>query len=192
MIELSVFEAECQLQQLLLRLRSAETAKQALAKLICGAHERALRYSDRNPPGQDEHLTLEGVLVLYVAARVATRRRQIESVLRESEANFQAMAETATSAIFIYQDERLCYVNPATEQMTGYTQAELCTMNLWDLVDPDLLTHANRLENQLGKPVFFHHELEVVTKSGESRCLEVTATWAEFKGRPALIGTALD
>ncbi|NJN56908.1 MAG: PAS domain S-box protein [Leptolyngbyaceae cyanobacterium SL_5_9] len=191
MIELSVFKAECQLQQLLLRLRSAETARQALAKLICGAHAEALRYQDRIP-AQDEHLTLERVLMLDIAVQDAARRRQVEALLRESDANFQAMAETATSAIFIYQDEQLCYVNPAAEQITGYTQAELCTMNLWDLVDPDLLAHANRLETQLGKPVFFHHELEVVTKLGETRCLEVMATWAEFKGHPALIGAALN
>lgn len=191
MIELSVFEAECQLQQLLLRLRSAETARQALAKLICSAHEGALRYLSRIP-SQDEHLALERVLVLDIAARDATRRRRVEAMLRESDAIFQAMAETATSAIFIYQNEQLCYVNPATERITGYTQAELCTMNLWDLVDPDLLAHANRLETQLGKPVFFHHELEVVTKLGETRCLEVMATWAEFKSHPALIGTALN
>jgi PAS domain S-box-containing protein len=189
-IELSVFEAECQLQQLLLRLRSAEAARQTLAEPICGAHEGALRHPDRIP-GQDKHLTLERLL-LDIAVQDATGRRRVEATLRESEANFQAIAETATSAIFIYQSEQLCYVNPAAEQMTGYTQAELCTMNLWDLVDPDLLAHATRLETQLGKPVFFHNELEVVTKLGETRCLEVMATWAEFKGRPALVGTALN
>jgi PAS domain S-box-containing protein len=276
-IELGIFQTECQvLEQLLLRLRSAETARQALA-IRYGAYPTGFQHPNQNPLNPDtsasegicmvdldtkqvlqvnlafqqwlgydqtegftlslyellegdrhqidrqiHHLlleqhcliteqfcrhrdgswveaevklsltSLEGVLVLCVALRDVTERRQVEATLRESEAKFRAVAETAASAIFIYQDEQLCYVNPATEQLTGYTQAELQTIKLWDLVDPDLLTYVNRLEIQLGKPVFLRHALEMMTKLGESRCLEVIATWAEFKGRPALIGTAFD
>ncbi|MBD1869809.1 PAS domain S-box protein [Leptolyngbya sp. FACHB-671] len=278
-IELGIFQTECQiLEQLLLRLRSAEAAKQALAKLVYGAHQTSLKCPDQHSLNQDDkpasesicivdlntkqvlqanlafqrwlgydqteesplnlydivegdrqqidrqiyHLLLEqhcliteqscrhkdgfwieaevrlslisfkGALALYVVARDVTERRQIEATLQESEAKFRAVAETATSAIFIYQDEQFCYVNPATEQLTGYTQAELHTMKLWDLVDPDLLAYANRLEIQLGKPIFLRHELEMMTKVGEIRCLEIIATWAEFNSRPALIGTAFD
>lgn len=276
MIELGVFQTECQvLKQLLLRLRSAEAARQALA-MMYGTNQIALKCPDQNSLTQDNNSTaesvcvvdlntkqvlqvnlafqrwlgydwtkestlslyellegdrhqidrqihhllleqhcliteqscrhqdgswikaevklsltpLEGELALRVAVRDVTERRQVEATLRESEAKFRAVAEMAASAIFIYQDEQLCYVNPATEQLTGYTQAELQTIKLWDLVDPDLLTYVNRLEIQLGKPVFLRHELEMMTKSGEIRCLEVIATWAKFNGRPALIGTA--
>jgi PAS domain S-box-containing protein len=128
-------------------------------------------------------------LLLQLKAKAALTENETNT---ENEAKFRAVAESATSAIFIYQKEQLCYVNPATEKVTGYSQAELYTMNFWDLVDPKCLCGTGNLEKQLGKPVFIRHELELVTKHGEERCLEVIATWAEFKGHPALFGTACD
>jgi len=125
-------------------------------------------------------------------ARDATEHRQAEALIQESEAKFRAVADMAASAIFVYQDEQLCYVNLATERMTGYTQAELRTMDLWDLVDPDLFSHAGKLATQWRKPVFLSHQLEMVTKSGKTLCLEIMATWVKLNGRPALIGAAFD
>lgn len=133
-----------------------------------------------------------GALAICVTAWDAAERKRAEALVDESEAKFRAVAGTAESAVFVYQDEQLCYVNPATEQMTGYTQAELYTMDLWDLVDPDLLSHANNLETQWRKPVFLSHQLDIVTKSGKTLCLEIIAAWAKLNGRPALIGTACD
>jgi|GEM_PF-2222122 PAS domain-containing protein len=43
-----------------------------------------------------------------------------EVALHESEAMFSALAEMASSAVFIFQGTRTKFVNPAAERLTGY------------------------------------------------------------------------
>ncbi|MCE5274305.1 MAG: PAS domain-containing protein, partial [Deltaproteobacteria bacterium] len=53
-----------------------------------------------------------------------------------SKAIFQNMVEVAGDGIFVYQDRRFSYVNPAFEQMLGYSAGELMGMGFMDVVHP--------------------------------------------------------
>src|SRR5260370_41057791 len=64
-------------------------------------------------------------------------RQRVEQALRESEAKFRLVAETAPCAIWILQGERLVYVNRYAENLSGYSRGELFSMNPWELVDPE-------------------------------------------------------
>ncbi len=123
-----------------------------------------------------------------------TERKRAEEALRESEARFRTLIETANAAIFIYQDAQLRYVNPAAEAITGYTQEELLAMNFWDVVHPDFreLVRNQRLVRQQGEPVPSRSELKLLTKSGDERWVEATLGVTEFEGEVAILGTALD
>jgi PAS domain S-box-containing protein len=145
----------------------------------------------RNVPVYDEAgnlVALEGI------ARDVTRRKQTEEALRESEAKFRTLAETAPAAIFIYQDTGFRYVTPAAEAMTGYTAEELLAMNFWDVVHPDFrdLIRTRGLARQRGETLPSRYEFKIVTKSGEERWLDFSAGRIEFEGQPAAIGTAYD
>src|SRR5262245_10994909 len=48
--------------------------------------------------------------------------------LQESEIKFRTLAEMATAGIFIYQGDKMCYVNPAATSISGYSQDELLRM----------------------------------------------------------------
>jgi PAS domain S-box-containing protein len=130
--------------------------------------------------------------VLQITAHDLTQSNSIETAPHDCEAAFHALAETHEHAIFIYQNERLCYVNPAIEVMSGYTKAELLAMNIWDLVDKKMLPKLDRLEQQQQKTIFLHHELGLVTKNGQEKYLEIIVTAIDFAGQSAILGIALD
>lgn len=114
--------------------------------------------------------------------------------LQESETKFRTLAEMATAGIFIYQDGRLRYVNPATQQITGYTQAELMVRDPWGLLPPERQPEARTrgLALERGEAVPTHYELQMITKHGAERWIDFTARLIEFESRPAILGTALD
>jgi PAS domain S-box-containing protein len=145
----------------------------------------------RNVPIYDE----AGILVaLEGIARDVTERRRSEQALRESEAKFRTLAETAPAAIFIYQDTGFRYVNPAAEALTGYAATELLAMNFWDVVHPDFrdVVRARGLARQKGEQVSPGYEFKILARSGEERWLDFTAGRIEFEGQSAAIGTAYD
>ena len=63
--------------------------------------------------------------------------RRAESAMRQSEAQFRTLVETIPAATFIEQESRCCYVNRAAQDITGYSRAELLTMNFSQLVHAD-------------------------------------------------------
>jgi PAS domain S-box-containing protein len=122
------------------------------------------------------------------------QRQRTEEALRVSEAKFRALAVSAPAIIFIYQDTRILYANPAMSLITGYSQPELYQMNVWDIVHPDfrdrVRTHA--VAQQRGEPSPLSYELKIITNTGGERWLDFTAGGFEYEGKPAIIGIACD
>jgi PAS domain S-box-containing protein len=124
----------------------------------------------------------------------AQQRELANAALRDSEAQFRALAEMATSAIVIYQGESLCYANPAAEQLTGYSAQELVRMRFWEVVHPEdrALVRERGLARQRGEAVRPRYTFRVVRRSGETRWVDFTAGLIQYHGRPAGLGTAFD
>jgi len=120
--------------------------------------------------------------------------RNAQKALRESEKRFRTLSEATDAMIFIFQGTRYIYVNPAAERVTGYSKAELLRMNYWDLAHPDFkeLIRERGKTRQLGQKVTGWYEYKIVAKGGEERWLDQTASYVEYDGRPAVIGTAFD
>lgn len=121
-------------------------------------------------------------------------RKQVEQMLRESEAKFRTLAETTAAGIFIYQGSKNSYVNPATEALTGYSQQELLAMNFWDVIHPDFRERIKQqgFARQQGQAVPPRHEIKLLAKDGTERWIDVTLGTIEFNGEPAVLGTAFD
>ena len=135
--------------------------------------------------------TIAGIII---NSRDVTERYAAREALRESELKFKALAESTPSAIFIWQDDAIRYVNPTSELLTGYTKEEFYRMNFWDLVHPDHrseLTVRGRARIR-GETVPTHTQFKILTKSGEERWADVCATLFEYNGKPAVLGTAFD
>src|ERR1700756_465561 len=121
-------------------------------------------------------------------------RHRVEHALRESEAKFRLVAETAPCAIWILQGERLVYVNRYAENLSGYSRDELFSMNPWELVDPEFRTmgqarSAARLHGESPEP---RYQFKIRTKGGEVRWLDFSGARTNFEGQPAILATAFD
>lgn len=123
-----------------------------------------------------------------------TERKQAEEALQQSEARFRVVAETAACSVMVYQGNHFRYVNPETEAITEYSQAELLTMNFWDLAHPEFreLVRQRGLARQRGEAVPQRYEIKIVTKSGKERWVDFTAGVIQYEGQPAGMATAYD
>jgi len=112
----------------------------------------------------------------------------------ESEENFRALAETSSSAIFIYQRSNFVYANKSTARITGYSVDELLTMKFWDVVHPDFqeIIRKYGLARQRGEKVPVRYEFMILRKDKTTRWIDFTAGRINFKGMPASLGTAFD
>ncbi|MDD8016934.1 MAG: PAS domain S-box protein [Bacteroidota bacterium] len=138
----------------------------------------------------DKH---ESVGTIYVASDISSRV-ETEKKLRESEAMFRALSEAAPAAIFLYDKEKFLYVNKATEEITGFTKAELMTMKFQQLIDTQMRDSIQqRAEARLrGEDVPSHYEMRIQRNNGGIRWLNFAAAKIEINGNAAGVGLAFD
>jgi len=123
-----------------------------------------------------------------------TERKRAEQALVESESKFRALAESATTAIYIHDGERFLYCNEALGQICGYSIDELRKMPPRNLLHPgDRAKVGKQLFGRLrGQTAVQRCELRILHKNGEERWLDFSATTTEFAGNRALLCTAFD
>ncbi len=123
-----------------------------------------------------------------------TQRKKAEQALRESEAQFRTLAESAPAAILIVAGEEFLFVNPAFESIAGYTKEEALAMRFWGLVHPDMrdLVRERGLARQRGEDVPARYELKALTKDGRSKWMDVVATTINYGGQTATLSIAYD
>jgi PAS domain S-box-containing protein len=125
-----------------------------------------------------------------------TERMRAEEALRESEAQFRALAESTASAIVILQDGRVKYANPATEKLVGYTADEITAMNPIEaasVIDPASILHLNLVRFRRKAYEGYHrYEIRLKSRDGRRRWVDVTTGVINFGGRPAFLATGFD
>ncbi|MFC0594915.1 HD domain-containing phosphohydrolase [Thermus composti] len=125
-----------------------------------------------------------------------------ERALRESEALFRTLAETAPALILLWQMEdparpetaRLVFANEVATALTGYTMEEFQQKPLWDLVHPldRPLVQARGLARLKWESPPSRYTFRIVTKGKEVRWLDYAAARVEVGGRPTVLGVGLD
>ena len=128
------------------------------------------------------------------AAVDITDRKLAEEAVKESEALFRAVAESMPAEIIIYQGDKYVYANPFSETLTGYKPDELTSMNFWQNTHPEFqrLAMERGYARQRGEKVPGRYELKIKTKDGEEKWVDYSAALLNYKGKPAVIGTAID
>ncbi|HEX4964474.1 MAG TPA: EAL domain-containing protein [Thermoanaerobaculia bacterium] len=108
---------------------------------------------------------------------------------------FRTLAETTSTAIFVYRADRLLYVNPACEALTGYSAGELLTKPPWSFGAPEARATLRErgLARLRGEPVPERYETRIVTRDGEERWIDLTSALIALEdGEPAALATAVD
>ncbi len=136
-------------------------------------------------------------LLTFVSRQVASAidRKRAADALRESEAKFRTLADTAQAAIFIYQGDQFRYANAATAAISGYSREEFLKLpSFWEIFHPESIEEVKRraLAAQRGESVPSRYEVKIIRKDGEERWLDYSAGVIEFGAMPAVMGTAFD
>ena len=109
--------------------------------------------------------------------------------LTQAEHWFRILAETMPVAIFVHRD-KLLYVNPAAEALTGYSAHELMDMGLQDLVEP--LSISGNGSTAPSQPVGEADIWKMQCKDGRERWIRLTSGYVELDWQPATLVTAFD
>ncbi|HXG11244.1 MAG TPA: PAS domain S-box protein [Gemmataceae bacterium] len=90
-------------------------------------------------PGSGPH----GVVTTFADI---TAQRQAQEILRASEEKYRGLVETLPLMVVQFDREaRITYLNPATQQITGYDRSDFETTDWQTLVRPEDLPHAQAL-----------------------------------------------
>ncbi len=118
----------------------------------------------------------------------------VEEKLRESKERFKNLAETTSVAIMIYQGESWVYVNPAAEDICGYTSEELEEMKYWEFVAPEhreMIKRRGEKRQDEGNTES-GYEFKIITKKGEEKWVYLEGSDIEYKGKKAGLISVID
>jgi len=143
-----------------------------------------------------QFIQIDGVPVIHALMRDITDRKRMDKELRDSEEQFRTLAEASLTGIFIFQDGKFRYTNPALGRIFGYETSELIgRKGPIDLIHPEDREAADAYGRQCLKgqeeeaPVF---TFRGVKRDGHLIDCEVLQAGVLYRGRQAVIGTLLD
>jgi PAS domain S-box-containing protein len=112
---------------------------------------------------------------------------------KQAEELYTTLANSSPTGVYIAQDGKFVFTNPAFRRSMGYTEDELAGM------DPSSLTHPEDRESVRQKAVKMlkgerlqGYEFRFITKSGETRWALERATSITYQGRRATLGNFMD
>jgi two-component system, cell cycle sensor histidine kinase and response regulator CckA len=153
--------------------------------------ERGILFETRLQPLRDATGQIIGVLGFSVD--VSGREREREA-LRASEHRYRLVVENANEAIVVAQDGRVRFLNNKTEEITGYSRAELLAMPFIEVVHPDdRATVMDRYARRVrGEVVPHFYSFRAVRPDGAVRWVDINAITFLWEGRPATLNFFTD
>ncbi len=126
--------------------------------------------------------------------RDITKTVAMEAALKESEEKFRLLVENLYTGVYLIKKNRFVYVNPSTQKITGYDEAELLHMNFWEIVHPvqrdEVRVRGIRRQEGYEEPAAYI--MHIRRKDGENRWCEMVVVRRELAGSVTLIGLLHD
>jgi PAS domain S-box-containing protein len=115
-----------------------------------------------------------------------TERKKSEEDVRVANARYRELFENANDIVYTLDlDGRLTSVNKAGEGITGFRAEELLGRSISDLLSPGSISLMSQmLARKLSGETRTDYELEIRTKSGKSRTLEISSRLIMRNGEP--------
>lgn len=141
----------------------------------------------------DEQQFAASMADMVSLAYETSERQRAQKALTESEERFRILAESSSSAIFVFR-ENILYANPAMEYISDYTSNELACKTIADLFDEEFY---QELQHRLTSPLdrvtgYIRREGKLRTKHFEHRWLYVTIGKVMLNDEVTFIASAFD
>jgi PAS domain S-box-containing protein len=123
-----------------------------------------------------------------------SERKRMENALRESEANYRSVIESADIGIIVLQDGKVVISNPYLGKLLDYTEEEVNERGFTSVLHPDDREIASSaIQRRLDGEVSTRNlELRLITKSGEIKWIESSSVLIQWNGKPAVQAFVLD
>jgi PAS domain S-box-containing protein len=135
------------------------------------------------------------VVGLFGISRDVTSERQAQAALQESELHHRTLLASLVDGVFVAQDLRFVFANPALPAMLGYTVDEFVGLPFDAVIDPEFLplwTERFLARTRGGPEPQRDYELRWLGKSGEPVWVGLRASRMRYQGRPAVLGIVSD
>jgi len=124
--------------------------------------------------------------------RVPDRTSLSEPSLGQYETRFRALAEASAAAIFIAQNGKISYANPALAALTGFEPADLLGMDPLELVHAADRAGAEAHRDARDEDGEAHREVRIHTRTGDECWIDLTTTQVVYESGAAIVGTGID
>ncbi len=126
--------------------------------------------------------------------RDITDRKKAEKELINSEEKFRTLAESSAFAIMMHRGDHWIYANRAAEEISGYTEAELCSMHFWDIAHPDYkdLIKERGFSRQQGKALPRAYEFKIIAKDGTEKWVSLSGNPIRYEDKPTALISVTD
>ena len=125
--------------------------------------------------------------IFHIATDI-TKQKTIQNALRESEEIFRELVTSSPSSIFVAQNGKYVFTNPAAAAFLGYSIEEIIGKNILDLIHPESHALVNErftreTESGTNPPI----EISALHKNGEKVFAESISVRIRFKSAPAML-----
>jgi len=132
------------------------------------------------------------VLISLLETQEKLQRRAKE--LDASEKRYRSLVETSPIGILsMDKGWKIVFANQTLEEITDYSQADLCSMNFWDMVSSDEQDRMRQTgENYLRQGMQKGWEIRWIRKDGQPIWVEFRAIRIEEVGKQAILVNVMD
>jgi PAS domain S-box-containing protein len=152
---------------------------------------RALRPLERNRTefGQLAQLVKQSFGQQAALVDEVAERKRTEQTLRESEEKYRLVVDNVGEAILVVQDGKIVFANPSASRILGYSHKELLTLSFNQLIHPiDRWVVADGFSRRFaGEDTRGRFGFRIVRHYSETRHLEASAVYIDWKGQPATL-----
>ncbi len=126
--------------------------------------------------------------------REVTERRRADEELRQREERFRRIFEHSNDAILVIDPARdeILDVNPKACDMLGYSREELLSLSVSAIHPNDMAKLMNFAQSVFEQGHGWTDELGCITKAGEARPAEISASMVDLHGKLCMVAIVRD
>jgi len=122
-------------------------------------------------------------------------RERSEMAIIESEERFRTLTDNSPAAIFIFNIQKIFFINNAACELSNYTKEELFKMSFLDILNGEknkLLIQNLFDKTKINKTDNSRFDVQLIDKKGAVSWINISAVKSYYKAEPVIILTAFD